>query len=68
MSSLKDGSYCSIWQLHGLASVLGLPIVSVYPEVGGRAHIHVRNELNRTVQPREQRLGTVDWILPLKAS
>ena len=54
MYSLKKGSFCSIWQLHGLASVTGARLQSVYPDVGQG----IRNEVNRILEPREQRIGT----------
>ena len=45
MSCIKDGSYCSMWQLHGLASIVGAPINSVYPKFAGGP---IRSIVNRT--------------------
>lgn len=52
MKCSKDGSYCSMWQIHGMASVLGVPITSIYPCDG-----YVKQYVHRTVQPRITRMG-----------
>ena len=47
MHVIKPGSYCSMWQLHGLASVLGTPLRVLYPGKGAP-----RVDLNKTIVPR----------------
>ena len=44
-------TYMGIWQVFALSSVLGSPLMSIYPQLGNP---NVRNVLCRTVQPRER--------------
>ena len=48
-----NGSYCSPWAMHAMATVLGVPIRSVYPPVNGCLDRTVAI-LNTTFQPRIQ--------------
>ena len=48
--TIKNAKYCGIWQLHGLASVLGMVVHSVYPGLGPP-----KKDLNRRIVPREIR-------------
>ena len=50
MNIVKPGKYMGIWQMHGLASVLGANIQSVYPGLGS-----VERDLHRLIVPREIR-------------
>ena len=43
-----DGTWCNMWHIHGLASVIRRPIMSIYPEVQDR----IRPSLHRKVFPR----------------
>lgn len=52
MKTVKNSEYSSMWHLHGLASVLGVQVVSIYPTYGG---FTVRGLLNRTCVPRKAR-------------
>ncbi|XP_052789160.1 uncharacterized protein LOC128223800 [Mya arenaria] len=45
----QNSVYMGIWQLFGLASVLGCNVQSVYPNLGNP---HVREDLNRLIKPR----------------
>jgi hypothetical protein len=45
----KGSRDMGIWQLHALATVLGTPIQSVYPQYGG---YNVRKHLHRLILPR----------------
>ena len=47
-----DGGYASVWAVCGLASVIGRPIVSVYPKINGQSDI-LEKLLNRTLKPRQ---------------
>ena len=47
MHVIKPVIYCSMWQLHGLASVLGAPSYVLYPGKGAP-----RVDLNKTIVPR----------------
>ncbi|WAR07786.1 hypothetical protein MAR_017744 [Mya arenaria] len=49
MSVVKDGSYMGIWQLFCSASVAGVKILSVYPDLGDRLP---KLLLHRTIMPR----------------
>ena len=44
-----DKSFMGIWQMHALASVLNVPIYSVYPRLGNP---NIRKDLNRLIMPR----------------
>ena len=58
METVKDSRYSSMWHIHGLATVLGTRIQSVYPEFGG---FTVRKYLNRPIAPRTSKTsGTTD--------
>jgi hypothetical protein len=49
-SILQEGVFCGVWQLAALASVLSVPIMSVYPEKGSQV---VRRDLHRVFLPRD---------------
>jgi len=57
---LKDGKYMGFFQMSALASVLGCPIVSVYPAKGS---VVAQRDLHRVVLPRELRCTTPRFIL-----
>ena len=61
----KNSVYGSVWQLHGLASVVGCSVHSVYPEDNGLA---VRTHLHRLVQARRERLGKTDCKIMCNSS
>ena len=42
-----QGTWCNMWHIHGLASVMRRPIMSIYPEVQDR----IRPSLHRKVFP-----------------
>ena len=52
--------FMGIWQLFALASVLGRPLQSVYPN---RGNPNVRKDLNRSILPREMESNTPAYIL-----
>ena len=52
MNVTKPKVYLGIWQIFALSSVLGRPLLSVYPE---RGNPNVRSDLNRTIIPREEK-------------
>ena len=43
-----NGTWCNMWHIHGLASIMRRPIMSIYPEVQDR----IRPSLHRKVFPR----------------
>lgn len=49
MYCFKRGSYNSMFAILGMSSVVGAPIVSIYPTYGGGT---VRQDLHRIVEPR----------------
>ncbi len=49
LNTTKAGTYCNMWHIHALASVLRSPIRSVYPDYNQ----YIRPLLNKTVTPRE---------------
>ncbi|KAK7105522.1 hypothetical protein V1264_016888 [Littorina saxatilis] len=64
MNCRCPGSYMSMWGIHGLSSVLGVPVQSVYPQYGG---FNVRKDLHRVVQPRicrQSEINTSQESLP----
>ncbi|XP_033759192.1 uncharacterized protein LOC117341455, partial [Pecten maximus] len=48
-SVLQTNSFSGMWSIFGLASVIGVPIFSIYPSYGGH---NVRRHLHRKVIPR----------------
>ena len=64
MNCRCPASYMSMWGIHGLSSVLGVPVQSGYPQYGG---FNVRKELHRVVQPRicrQSEINTSQESLP----
>ena len=51
LTILKSGTYMGAWQVASLASVLDVPVRSVYPIYAG---VTVRKDLNRMFYPRAQ--------------
>ena len=58
MQCCKSGAFCSMWQVHGMSSIIGVPITAVYPFDG-----YVKQYVNRTVQPRMTRMGKIIIVL-----
>lgn len=54
MACVNDATFCSMWQIHGLSSVLGVQVKSIYPKMNGQM---VGEDLNRVVLPRRKRMG-----------
>ena len=54
VAATHPATYMGLWQVAALSSVLGRPVVSVYPQYAG--HI-LRNECNRTFYPRSEMEG-----------
>ena len=54
METVVRNSYCSMWQLHGLSSVIKARINVLYPDIVTGS---VRKHLNRLVVPREPKTG-----------
>lgn len=52
MNTAKRGSFCGIWHLYGLASIVGCRLYSIYPKL--RSTVTIRPELNRIIFPRKQ--------------
>ena len=50
LSITEDRSFMGIWQMFALASVLELPLYSVYPMKG---NLNVRKDMNRLIIPRQ---------------
>ena len=50
MEMRKASAYMGIWQLHALASIVGVPLYSLYPDF---AEFLVREHLHRRVYPRQ---------------
>ena len=48
LNTTKSGAYSCMWHVHGLASVLKRPVVSIYPDFNPR----YRSLFNRECQPR----------------
>ena len=64
MNCRCPGAYMSMWGIHGLSSVLGVPVQSVYPLYGD---FNVRKDLHRVVQPRicrQSEMNTSQESLP----
>ncbi len=57
---LKSGDYMGMLQLFALASVLGCPLVSVYPN---RGDITAQRELHRLIMPREMRSRSIKFVM-----
>ena len=58
MAIRKDKEYMGIWQIHALASVLGTPIQSIYPQLGNP---NVRRDLHRLIMPQSE-IGGVNPV------
>lgn len=56
----KPKTYMGIWQLFALASVLKMPIFSMYPNKGNPV---VRKHLHRIVLPRERQRDDIAYIM-----
>jgi hypothetical protein len=56
----KGSRDMGIWQLHALATVLGTPIQSVYPQYGG---YDVRTHLHRLILPRNPAESTTQAVI-----
>lgn len=54
MQSAKNGAFCTVWQIHGMASVLGVKISCVYPKFGNNTLTPL---LNRVLYPHNQTTG-----------
>ena len=64
MNCRCPGAYMSMWGIHGLSSVLGVPVQSVYSQYGC---FNVRKDLHRVVQPRicrQSEINTSQESLP----
>ena len=63
----KNGEWACIWDMHAASTVIGAPIISVYPVVNGPTDETIR-VLNRTLNPREsknrQNPVTIMWSGP----
>ena len=60
---IHSGSYCGIWQIHALASVMSAPVESMYPGLGPPAkHLH-RRIMPRALETQEvfRVLWTSTW-------
>jgi hypothetical protein len=57
---LANKAYMGIWQLFGLASVLGCPVVSVHPAMGSAA---VQRDFHRLILPRQLRSKTPRFVM-----
>ena len=51
LEAAKDGAYSGTWQMQALASVIGRPIISVYPPFNGLLDLPAR-ALNTTIEPK----------------
>ena len=50
----KSGQYCALWQIHQLSSVIGRPIICLFPEFEDvEDEAPLRYYHNRTIYPRE---------------
>ena len=52
MKTAKTGTYCGIWHLYALASIVGCRLYSIYPKL--KSTVTIRPELNRIIFPRKQ--------------
>ena len=67
----KDGEYCGLWQIHQMATVIGRPITSVFPEFDDvEDEAPLRYYHNRIIYPRieEDRLNESAVIMWTKSS
>ncbi|KAL5010757.1 hypothetical protein ScPMuIL_013062 [Solemya velum] len=60
MQACKPKTYLGIWQLFGIASILQMPVFSVYPELGNPL---VRQDLHRLIQPRVRKCDDIAYIM-----
>jgi hypothetical protein len=51
MECTKKGMYSGLWALHVAANVLSRPVISWYPHVADSALQHIREFLQRTIEP-----------------
>ena len=58
MKSIKPETYLGIWAIHAVSSLLGAPVMSVYPGLGS-----VTADLNRIVMPRQHRYQNMFYIM-----
>ena len=50
----KSGEYCGLWQIHHVSSVIGCPIICLFPEIEDvEDEAPLRYFHNRTIYPRE---------------
>ena len=54
MDICRRGEFMGIWQLHALASILGVSLLSIYPK---GVNPEIRKHLHRSMSPREKRSG-----------
>lgn len=60
-NSIANGTYSTMWHLHGLSSVLGCRVRSIYPEHG--LGLIVRDLQNRIIEPRVPRISGMLTLL-----
>ena len=56
LETTKDCTYCNMWHIHALSSVIRRPIRSVYPDYNQ----YIRPLLNRLIAPREWEEGSIN--------
>ena len=59
IETTKECTYCNMWHIHALSSVLHIPIRSIYPNFNA----YVRPLLNKTVIPREEVSSQSDHLI-----
>ena len=59
IETTKECTYCNMWHIHTLFSVLHIPIHSIYPNFNA----YVRPLLNKTVIPREEVSSQSDHLI-----
>lgn len=67
----KDGQYCALWQIHQMATVIGRPITSIFPEFDDvEDEAPLRYYHNRIIYPRreEDRCNETAVIMWTKSS
>lgn len=57
---LTPGAFMGLWALFALASVLGMPIQSIYPKKGS---LSVREHIDRLIMPRRQLRDKTQFIM-----
>ena len=58
LAIIRPGSYCGIWQVHAMASVMGTPFHSLYPGLGSP-----KRDLSRPILPRQQMCNDPVYVL-----